>query len=182
MRRKNQTWNKKMLELMSAKPIAFNPVLAEISNSVTAGLFMSQLLYWWDKGKYQDWIYKTIEDMYVETRLTRSEQDTAIAKWTKLEILEKRVMQIPAKRFFRIDTDRLIMLYQSANYNAKTYKLDCDNEQSNTESTADNTQRGCTSSTSRRKSDFVKEDELVDFDDGDDVFTYEIERKNRTQV
>jgi hypothetical protein len=150
MRRKNQSWNKKMLELMSAKPIAFNPVLAHLADSVTAGVFMSQLLYWYDKGKYQDWIYKTIEEMKKETRLTRSEQDTAIAKWVKMGILEKRRMQVPAKRFFKIHTDRLIALYEQTDWSAENDNQDCEDEQSITESTQENTQRGCTSSTIRR--------------------------------
>lgn len=166
-----------MLELMSAKPIAFNPVLAEISNSVTAGLFMSQLLYWWDKGRYQDWIFKTIEDMWEETRLTRSEQDTAIAKWTKLGVLEKRLMQVPAKRFFRIDTDQLILLFKMANWGAKNDKQDCESEQSITESTAENTvQRSRTYSTSVRKNARGVENALGS-DDDDPPFTYERMRK-----
>lgn len=150
MRNKNQTWNKKILELMSAKPIAFNPVLAEMAESATAGLFMSQLLYWCDKGKYKDWIYKTIDDMKKETRLTRSEQDTAIRKWISMGILEKRLMQVPAKRFFKIHTDRLIALYEQTDWSAENDNLDCEEEQSITESTQENTQRGCTSSTIRR--------------------------------
>lgn len=139
-----------MLELMSAKPVAFNPVLAQLADSVTAGVFMSQLLYWYDKGKYQDWIYKTIEEMKRETRLTRSEQDTAIAKWVKMGILEKRLMQVPAKRFFKIHTDRLIALYEQTDLSAENDNLDCEDEQPITESTQENTQRGCTYSTSRR--------------------------------
>lgn len=118
---------------MSAKPIAYNPVLAELSNSATAGLFMSQLLYWWDKGRYQDWIYKTIEDVWKETRLTRSEQDTAIARWTKLGVLEKQLRQVPAKRFFRIHTDKLVDLYRFANLGEENDKLDCGDLQTITE-------------------------------------------------
>lgn len=150
-----------MLELMSAKPIAFNPILAEISNSVTAGLFMSQLLYWWEKGQYEGWIYKTIENVREETRLTRSEQDTAIAKWIKLGVLEKRLMQVPARRFFKIHTDRLIALFNSTNLGAENSKQDCEGKQPITESTAENTiQRSRTYSTSVRKNARGVEDTL----------------------
>lgn len=146
---------------MSAKPIAFNPALAEIANSVTAGLFMSQLLYWWEKGRYEGWIFKTIKNVWDETRLTRSEQDTAIAKWIKLGVLEKKLKQIPAKRFFRIDTDKLIELFNSTNSGAENDKQDCEGEQPITESTAENTkQRSRTYSTSVRKNARGVEDTL----------------------
>ncbi len=120
---------------MSAKVIAFNPILAELGGSANAGLFMSQLLYWWEAGHIEGWVFKTIEEFQKETRLTRGEQDTAIAQWTKLGILEKKLMQIPAKRFFRIDTDKLIELYKNTNSDAEIDKLDCRIAQTITENT-----------------------------------------------
>jgi len=141
-----------MLQLVSAKPIAFNPYLGKVAGSAAAGLFMSQLLYWWDKGHYDGWIYQTIEQVQRETVLTRSEQDTAIAKWVKLGVLEKRLMAVPRRRFFRIDTDTLTRLLIKAANDAKSSKLNCGSPLAITESTSrDYFQRISTNSTTARE-------------------------------
>ena len=103
--------NSRLVELIGIRPILYNPILADISESVIAGIFMSQLLYWCNKGNkngyISDWFYKTIDELYEETKLKRNEQDRAIKIWNNLEILfiEKRGM--PQKRYFRIDHDKL---------------------------------------------------------------------------
>lgn len=136
---KNKSWNKLFLELVSDKPVAFSPSLARIARSATAGLFMSQLLYWWNKGEKKDWIYKTIEEFERETCLTRSEQERAIAIWSELGVIEKRLFGIPAKRHFHIDTDRLFRLAEATTKFAEISKQDCRIEPSNTENTPENT-------------------------------------------
>jgi hypothetical protein len=85
----------------------FNSALGKIAKSATAGLFMSQLLYWWGKGSNEKWIYKTIREMQEETCLTRSEQDRAIKIWKKLEILKVERGGMPRKRYFQINIDGL---------------------------------------------------------------------------
>lgn len=49
MTAKSLNYNTKLLEVLSIKPIAFNPLLAKVTGSVKAGLLLSQLLYWWKK-------------------------------------------------------------------------------------------------------------------------------------
>jgi len=106
--KKEKSYNKVILEVLGTKPIAFNPVLAKLAKSTTAGLFMSQLLYWWDKGKEEGWIFKTIEEINRETYLNRSEQDRAIKAWKSLGILEVKLIGLPAKRHFKINIETLI--------------------------------------------------------------------------
>lgn len=104
--------NSLLLKSLGTRPIAFNPDLAKISGSATAGLLMSQLLYWWGKGHNKDYIYKTIKDCEKETCLTRSEQYTAIKKWKLLGVLFVKAQGIPPKRCFYLDTKKLVEILQ----------------------------------------------------------------------
>ena len=103
------------------RPIAYNPGLAIIFGSTNAGILMSQLLYWHEKGKRPDgWIFKTIEEMYQETGLTRDQQDTAIRLCKKLGVLETKLAGVPAKRHFRLNVQQLKVIIPSLK---KTHKL-----------------------------------------------------------
>lgn len=109
-----------ILNLLTAKPIVFNPDLARITGSAKNGLFLSQLLYWSDKGQDENWIYKTIKEIEEETCLTRDEQDSAIKTLKTLKIIEVKLKGVPAKRHFHINEDKLIGLidkYYSNNNN-----------------------------------------------------------------
>ena len=78
--RRPTNYNSLIVETYKIEPILFNRVLGEITGSATAGLFLSQLLFWWDKGAMNGWIYKTIKDVQLETCLKRSEQDRALQR------------------------------------------------------------------------------------------------------
>ena len=110
---KKDSFNKIILDILGERPIAFNPLLAKMIGSSTAGLFMSQLLYWWGKGHKENWIWKTIKEVERETVLSRSEQDSAIRKWKVIGILETKVEGIPPKRHFKIDIDKLVNMFDS---------------------------------------------------------------------
>ena len=140
----SQNYNSALLEQMSERPIVFNPALARLAKSAGAGLFLSQLLYWWGKGRNRDWIYKTIAEIQGETSLTRSEQERAIKIWKGLGILVVVRKGIPAKRYFHIDTRRLINLFiysNTANKFAESNKQACSKQQTITESTQESTSR-----------------------------------------
>ncbi|MCF7834116.1 MAG: hypothetical protein K9L98_02040 [Candidatus Pacebacteria bacterium] len=110
----NKNFNSLIIEKLGEKPIAFNPILARISNSSLAGLFLSQLLFWWHKGYDRDWIYKTIDEIKKETGMTRSEQDRAIKIWKELGILLVESRGMPRKRHFHIDKEKLFPLLEKA--------------------------------------------------------------------
>ncbi|OGM18803.1 hypothetical protein A2686_02070 [Candidatus Woesebacteria bacterium RIFCSPHIGHO2_01_FULL_38_10] len=103
-------YNKKLLEVLSIKPIAFNPLLAKAIGSVKAGLLLSQLLYWWGKGQNPEWIYKTIDEIEEETALSRYEQDGAIQKIKNLKLVEVKRKGIPAKRHFKLNLGNISKL------------------------------------------------------------------------
>ena len=105
-----------ILNLLSAKIIATSADLARMVGSVKTALFLSQLLYWSDRGADKEWIYKTIEEFEEETALTRDEQDGAIKKLKTLKILETKLEGVPPnpspKRHFKIDQKKLIKLIE----------------------------------------------------------------------
>lgn len=144
MRKLRKNYNSLFIEAFSIKPVAFNPVLACMGGCATAGLFMSQLLFWWDKGRSHDWIYKTISEFKRETQLTRSEQTRAIQIWKSLNVLEVVLGGLPCRRNFRINLDVLdnlirlhlkdCMLHKTANLSAETSNAVSDIRQAITES------------------------------------------------
>lgn len=103
-------YNSQIFNHYEQKPVAFNPLLGRLTRSAIAGLFMSQLLYWNDKGHKKGWVYKTVKDFEKETCLTGSEQRRAIKKWMELGVLEKRLAGIPATRHFKVNIRLLIQL------------------------------------------------------------------------
>ena len=73
-----------LLVLLHDRPVAYHPALVKVAGSVTAALFLSQLLYWHGKGSDPEWIYKTQADMEEETGLSRREevfQPRCITAW-----------------------------------------------------------------------------------------------------
>jgi hypothetical protein len=92
--------------------------LARFLGSVKAAILLCQLLYWHGKGEDDpEWFFKTIEELYEETGLTRYEQDSAIRKCKKRGFIEVRKKGIPSKRYFRVNLERL------ASELSKSYKL-----------------------------------------------------------
>lgn len=111
--KKTNTVQKEILETAKCRPVAYIPALATITGSVKAALLLSQLLYWYGKGKWGKWTYKTIEELKIETGLSRKEQDTAIGKLKSLNILEVELKGIPRRRFFKISLDVIYKLISS---------------------------------------------------------------------
>lgn len=94
---------------LGEKLISYNPGLTKMLHSPIASIFLQQMLYWWKKGHYPDWIWKTIEEMEEETGLTRTQQDTAIKilKDEKCKILKTKLKGVPPIRYFQINFEIL---------------------------------------------------------------------------
>lgn len=100
--------NKDQLVLMLERPIAFHPGVARAVGSVSAGLFLCQLLYWSGRGHDANgWIYKTADAWEVETTLTRDQQRTARSKLRSLGVLHEKQVGMDPTLHFRIDFDVL---------------------------------------------------------------------------
>lgn len=92
-----------------ASPIAYYAILAKISGGVTAGVFLSQLIYWTGRGKQADgWIWKSADEMESETGLTRTEQETARRKLKDRGFIAERLAGVPATLHYRVDLDAIM--------------------------------------------------------------------------
>lgn len=100
------------------RPIAFHRIFAELTGSVTAGLMLSQAVYWSGQTKTGErrtidpdgWFWKTQEDWFEETRLTRKEQETARKHLRSLgagDVWEEEVKGLPRRLYYRLDLEKL---------------------------------------------------------------------------
>jgi len=104
-----------LISILGDRPIAYHPILAKAFGSVKAAVFLSQLLYWHGKGKYGEWTYKTANQFYEETGLSRREQESARKLLKKKGVLEEKRAGVPARLHFRVGIERLIEVVGSYN-------------------------------------------------------------------
>lgn len=82
--------------------IAFQRAFIRPCGGSMSALFMSQLVYWINRTTNEyGWVYKTLDEMQLETGMTRREQDTARRHLKSIGWIEERLMGMPAKRHFR---------------------------------------------------------------------------------
>lgn len=110
MRKHNTTAAAALLKATRKSPLIYIVDLARISDSATAGLFMSHLLYWYDKGRHKCWIYKTIDEFEKETGIKKAAQESAIKKWRNKKALDYTVKGWPQRRYFRPNLGQIIRL------------------------------------------------------------------------
>lgn len=97
----------KIIEIAGGRGIWYLPKLAPIFG-INGALMLSQLLYWYGRGARQDgWLFKTQKEMYEETGLTRTQQDTAIKKLRKSGVISTSRKGIPAKRHYKVHVRKL---------------------------------------------------------------------------
>src|SRR5947209_5112837 len=97
--------------LVGDRPIAYHASLARALGSVTAGVLLSQLLYWAPRTSNPDgWFWKTRDDIYEETGLGRREQETARKVLRDAGVLLEQLKGVPARVHFRIHMDNIIMM------------------------------------------------------------------------
>lgn len=109
------------------RPIAYHPIIAKAFRSVQLAVLWSQLYYWSDRGHDKDgWVYKTQEEMYEETGMKRSSQETARRLGKKLGLIEEDRRGSPGKIYFKIDLERAIELiseFEQQKNNGKLFRL-----------------------------------------------------------
>jgi len=106
------------LELLR-RPIAYHAIMAKAFGSVPLAVMVGQLYYWTPRSEDQNgWVYKTAEDMYEETGVTRRMQDTARALGLELGIFEAEVRGTPPVMHYRLDMAKILTVleaYMTAN-------------------------------------------------------------------
>lgn len=67
-----------MIQEVLDRPIAYHACLARLAGSVTAGVFLSQAIYWSNRTRDPEgWFFKRQPEWEGETMLTRREQESA---------------------------------------------------------------------------------------------------------
>ena len=96
-----------LVKKLNEKPIAFYPIYVDITGSITSGLLLSQLMYWFSK---KDKIFKTDSELMSETKLSTNELRNAKKKIKNLPFITVSREGLPAKTFYKIDWE----LYQTS--------------------------------------------------------------------
>jgi len=104
-----------VIEEFSRRIIALNPIYIDISGSATAGILLSQILYWdgVKKKSGDSEFFKTYAEFREETRLTLHELRTAKKKLTDIGLISIVRKGIPAKSYYEVDHAVLCSLITS---------------------------------------------------------------------
>lgn len=95
---------KTIIQKLLTRPIAYHPILARICDSLTAGVLLSQIIYWSDKGASPDgWIYKTDSQLRHEIAMTRHELLSAKRRLIEMKIVLTELRGYPAITWYQID-------------------------------------------------------------------------------
>ncbi|MDL1971460.1 MAG: hypothetical protein LWW94_10975 [Candidatus Desulfofervidaceae bacterium] len=104
------------------RPVGYYPSMAIFLGSVKAAIFLCQLGYW--EGKQSDpggWIYKTQEEITLETGLSRREQEGARKLLKKKGYLHEKFAGLPRKLYFRVDWNKVSKYWQIYMKNRECY-------------------------------------------------------------
>lgn len=82
---------------------------------VVPAIVISELLYeckyWSNRNECKDgWFFSTIENLERETGIKEKQQANALKVLTEKGLIEKKLMGVPAKRYFRIQTNNIVAL------------------------------------------------------------------------
>ena len=88
------------------KPIAYYPQLAKPLGGVNASLLFGHFFYWKDKGRSEFGVYRTADEIEVETGLSRDEQRTARRKLRERGVLIETEKRIEHRIYYKLDLDR----------------------------------------------------------------------------
>ena len=88
------------------KPIAYYPQLAKPLGGVNASLLFGHFFYWKDKGCSELGVYRTADEIEVETGLSRDEQRTARRKLRERGVLIETEKRIEHRIYYKLDLDR----------------------------------------------------------------------------
>jgi hypothetical protein len=92
---------------LNQSPIAFYPIYADLTGSITGGVLLSQIMYWFGQMKGERF-YKTDADLMQETRLTETEFKNAkkrIADLSFIDIIRDRVSN---RTYYCVDVNEAI--------------------------------------------------------------------------
>jgi hypothetical protein len=100
------------LSLLGRDVLAFHPALTRVTGSITAGLMLSQSLYWTrvlmeQPRQPNEWFWKTHRDWETEIALSKHEQITARKRLSALPFWHEQRRGTHGRMHFRVDLDAL---------------------------------------------------------------------------
>jgi len=141
---------KEILIKLNQRPIAVYPIYIKITGSITSGLLLSQIMYWYSavNGRV---FYKSDAEIMEETMLTANELRSAKLRLKSFSFMNMYLKGVPARTHYEIDAD---LLFSEINKSSlvKSTKLDklnplnsvSDINETITESTTENTTKNTT--------------------------------------
>jgi hypothetical protein len=141
---------KEILIKLNQRPIAVYPIYINLTGSVTSGLLLSQIMYWYSAVNGRAF-YKSDAEIMEETMLTANELRSAKLRLKSLSFMNMYLKGVPARTHYEIDAD---LLFSEINKSSlvKSTKLDKLNplnsyseiNETITESTTENTTKNTT--------------------------------------
>jgi len=101
-----------LFESFNEKPIAYHRIYSKITGSITAGLLLSQLLYWAKTMEYKEF-YKTDKDFADELGMGLYELKGAKKKLNDLGLVSIKRKGVPAKTYYKVNVEKVITLITS---------------------------------------------------------------------
>ena len=77
--------NKFIMKALNQRPIAYYPIYRVMTGTLTGGVLLSQLMFWFG---VKDKIYKTDDDIRKETELTKNELRASKIKIRELPFIK----------------------------------------------------------------------------------------------
>lgn len=119
---------KSAIHALLQRPIAYHPVVAKAFGSAKLAIFWSQFYYWSDRTQDPDgWVYKSAEDIFEETGLSRREQETCRKLAKEMGVMDEKRRRMPAVMHYRVNleaTARLVEQYAAANNGGTLFPVD----------------------------------------------------------
>lgn len=91
----------------TGRAIAYRPNLARLFGGVIAEIFFEQIFYWQDKADPVLGVYKTQEELEIETGLSRKEQETARKLLRGKGVLIETHKRLEHRMYYKIDCEKL---------------------------------------------------------------------------
>ena len=90
---------------VAGRPIAYYPKLAKPLGGVNAAILFCHFFYWHDKTQHELGIYRTAEEIEIETGLSVQEQRTARAKLRERGVLIETEKRIEHRIYYKLNLD-----------------------------------------------------------------------------
>jgi len=144
---------KEILIKLNQRPIAVYPIYIKLTGSVTSGLLLSQIMYWYSAVNGRAF-YKSDAEIMEETMLTANELRSAKLRLKSLSFMNMYLKGVPARTHYEIDADLLFSEINKSSLvkSTKLDKLNALNSVSDiNETITENTTENTTKNTSKKE-------------------------------